>query len=576
MSERASRPGPMRASPPRAAHLPAWRLAYALVAFALFLGACALGPDYQRPDAPEPERYTSGAASLEYGMSAAGSEASGSAAAGSRQFIEPGAAIPASWWSLFESPELEAIVDRAIERSPSLALARANLAVAREAVVVARGSFFPQIDANVSAQRARTPALRSTATTATSDLYAIGGTVSYVVDVFGAIRRGVEQQAALEAAQRHELSAAWLALTGNAVTLSFAAASTVAQIDAVEQVLELDRRNLELVEQRFEIGKATRADVLLARTQLAADRTLLPPLRQQLAVARHAVSALVGDVPAEWSPPELDLERFALPRALPLSLPSELVRQRPDVLAAEAQLHAASAAIGVATAQLFPSLTLSGSIAQDALELGSLFSGPATAWSVAGRIGAPIFRGGILRARRRAAIAAYEASLATYQLTVLQGFQQVADVLRALENDAALVEASASLVENASGSLALQQASYAIGKTSLIQLLVASRTHQQARSGLAQARGRQLQDTALLFVALGGGWWDEDRLPPIAPASAPQGPRDHGSLRQHPAVGASGADTGDGAAADRARRGVRMASGGRRDQLSVAASSNQR
>jgi len=477
----------------------------ALALVAALLAACAVGPDFEPPEAPAPERYTDGPVLDDAGDAAADSDAA------VPQRLLPGEDLPARWWALFEQPALDALVERTLAGSPTLPLARANLAQAREALVAARGAFFPALDVGFTAERARTPGLRSGSSSSTSDFYSVGPSAAYVVDVFGGIRRGVEAQSAYAEARRYELAAAWLTLTGNAVGQALSIASLEAQIEAIEGVIEVDAQNLDLVRRRFEAGRAPRADVLVAQTQLAGDQTLLPPLLRQLALARHALTALVGEVPAEWSPPPLVLDDFAVPQALPLSLPSQLVRQRPDVLAAEAELHAASALIGVATAQLFPSLTLSGSIAETALELGSLFgSGGGTAWSAAGRIGAPLFRGGALRAQRRAAIAAYDASLASWRLTVLEGFRQVADSLRALEYDGALLDASTRLVDTAAESLRLQQASYAAGRASLLQMLTAARAHQQARSRLALARGEQLQDTVQLFVALGGGWWQAE------------------------------------------------------------------
>ena len=269
-----------------------------------------------------------------------------------------------------------------------------------------------------------------------------------------------------------------------------------------------DARNLELVRLKYEAGKAPRTDVLTAETQLAADRAALPGLRQQLAAARDALVVLSGRAPPAWSPPEFALEDFALPRELPLSLPSALARQRPDILAAEARLHADSAAIGVATANLYPSLTLSASLGQQALDGGSLFQSVNTFWSLAGGVTAPLFHGGTLRAQRRAAIDTYSASLASYEQTVLQGLQQVADNLQALAHDAELVDAQRQLLDSARTALALQRASYAAGKADLLQLIDAERTYQRARLGATQAQAQRLNDTAQLFVALGGGWWD--------------------------------------------------------------------
>jgi NodT family efflux transporter outer membrane factor (OMF) lipoprotein len=474
---------------------PAVRTSLAGVACALC--ACAVGPDFARPEPPQTPSYT---AEPTPGVMAPGT---GEA----EQRLALAQELSARWWELFRSPPLDDVVTRTLTDSPSLAQARATLAQAQEAVAAARGAFFPQIDLGAGAQRARAPSLRSGASPRASSLYSVGASASYALDVFGGVRRSVEQQSALAEFQRYELAAAWLSLTGNAVTEAVTIASLRAQIDAVEEVIAHDQHNVELVQRKLEAGKVARADLLIAQTQLASDRAQLPPLRQQLAASRHAVSALAGRLPAEWAPPDFELEGFELPGELPLSLPSELARQRPDILAAEAQLHAASAAVGVATAALYPSLTLSGSVTQEALEVAGLFSGAGTAWALAGRLAAPLFHGGTLRAERRAAVDAYQEALARYQQTVVQAFQQVADALRALDHDAELVGAEQALLDTARESLSIQRVSYEAGKTDLLHLLDSERSYQEARRGLAQAQGQRLQDTVGLFVALGGAWW---------------------------------------------------------------------
>jgi NodT family efflux transporter outer membrane factor (OMF) lipoprotein len=478
-----------------------WRHRLPIAALAALLGGCAVGPDFVRPAAPTTPGYTAEPPRTELAP----------AVGGAAQRLDPAQEISSQWWELFRSPPLDAVVVRSLQDNRTLAAARATLAQAQEAVAAARGGFFPQLDLGGNAQRQRSARLLSNAAVSSpsqvSTLYSVGPTVSYLVDVFGAVRRSVEQQEALAEFQHDELAAAWLTLSGNAVTESISIASLRAQIEAVEDVVADDQSNLDLVQRKYEAGKVARTDVLTAATQLASDRAQLPPLRQQLAAARHALSVLAGQPPAEWSPPEFALDGFELPQELPLSLPSELVRQRPDILAAEAQLHASSAAIGVATAQLYPSLTLSGSLTQEALDAGSFFTGAGTAWVLAAHVAAPLFHGGTLRAQRRAAIDACQASLATYEQTVLQAFQQVADTLRALGHDAELVDAQKQNLDIASESLALQRISYEAGKTDVLLLLVAQRAYAQARLGLAEAQGQRLVDTALLFVGLGGGWW---------------------------------------------------------------------
>jgi NodT family efflux transporter outer membrane factor (OMF) lipoprotein len=462
----------------------------------VLLSGCAVGPDFERPAAPEGERYTARPLPAEI-TSTTGAEA---------QRLRPGATIPAQWWELYRSSALTEVLRAAIDGNKTLVAARATLAAARENVLAARGGYWPQLDASASAERRR----------GNPNLYAVGATASYSPDAFGATARGVEQQEALAEQQGYELAAAYLTLTGDVVTQAIAIASLRAQLQATEEVVAEDERNLELVRLKYEAGKAPRTDVLTAETQLAADRSALPGLRQQLAAARDALVILAGRAPAAWSPPDFDLSDFTLPGELPLSLPSALARQRPDILAAEARLHADSAAIGIATARLYPGITLSASLGQQSLDAGSLFNSENTVWSLAAGVAGPIFHGGTLRAQRRAAVDAYRASLATYEQTVLQGLQQVADTLQALAHDAELVDAQRQLLDSARTALTLQRASYEAGKADLLQLLDAERTYQRARLAAVQAQAQRLRDTAQLFVALGGGWWDAKLETPSA------------------------------------------------------------
>jgi NodT family efflux transporter outer membrane factor (OMF) lipoprotein len=467
---------------------------------ALWCCGCAVGPDFVRPDPPEADRYGSEAipAQIE------------SAAGDAVQRLELGREIAAQWWTLYRSPELDHVLARAVAANPTLAAARATLAQARESVTAAQGGLYPEVTATAGASRQRTAQRggRTSIGSATSNLYSLGVGVSYALDVFGGVRRQIEQQEALADTQHYELAAAYLTLTGDAVTQAIAIASLSAQLAAGEQIVANDEENLALVQRKFDAGKAARSDVLTAQTQLASDQTLLPPLRQQLAAAHHALAVLAGELPAHYAPPHFELAEFAPQDEIPVTLPSEFVRQRPDILAAEARLHAASAAIGVATADLFPSLTLSGSLGTQALTTAALFSSPASAWVLAADAATPIFRGGTLRAQRRASIAAYDASLATYQQTVHAGFQQVADLLSALAHDRESTDAQRALFDAAQEALRIQRIGYDAGKSDALRLVDAQRSFQQASLGLARARAQQLEDSALLVVALGGGWSD--------------------------------------------------------------------
>ncbi len=464
--------------------------------FIIALCGCTVGPDFSRPATTADQNYT--ASPTPAVMASSQGEAD--------QRIHIGQTIQATWWDLFRSPALSEVLGQAIVGSRTIEAARATLLQAQENVRAAQGALFPQIDAATAAtvHQATGGGLLNGGS---ANLFTIGGTVGYAVDVFGGTRRAVEQQQALADFQNYELAAAYLTLTGDAVGEAIVIASSRAQIQATQDIIASDEQNLTLVRRAFEAGKIARADVLTAETQLDGDRTLLPPLSQQLQVARHGLSVLVGRTPADWSPPDFDLSEIALPADLPLSLPSELARQRPDILAAEAQLHADSAAIGVATAQLYPSINLTAALGQQAVESGAIFSAASTIWSLSAGLTAPIFHGGTLQAQKRAAVDAYQASLATYQQTVLQGLQQVADVLDALSHDAELIDSERRVYDTANASLTLQRLSYAAGKSDLLFLLNAQRAYQQARIGYLRAQAQRLGDSALLLVALGGGWW---------------------------------------------------------------------
>lgn len=463
----------------------------AIVAAAALAG-CAVGPDFERPAPPGDTRYTSADPTR----------------IGADQTLRPGAEVPARWWQAFGSSALDDLVATALASSPTLEATRATLAQAAELHAAARGALYPQVQINGSATRGNT----STRTASGSlDVFSLGPTLGYTPDFFGATARRIEQAQAQVDAQRAQAAAAALALAGNTVLQSIALASASAQVAAVQDIVALDERNLELVQVSQTAGKSAQLDVLTAQSQLAADRALLPPLLQQASVARHAIAVLAGRSSGTWSPPEFDLGDLTLPADLPLVLPSALVRSRPDIAAAEAQLHAANAAIGIAAAQLYPNLSLSASWTALASTPGGLFSGSTNLWALAADLVAPVFSGGTLQAQRAAAIDAYTAQLASYRQTVLQAFGQVADALAALDHDAMLVDAQRKALATAQATLELTQQSYQAGQASLLQLLDAQRQYQQARLGHARASAQRCADTAQLFIAMGGAVPD---LPP--------------------------------------------------------------
>jgi NodT family efflux transporter outer membrane factor (OMF) lipoprotein len=454
---------------------------------ALLLTGCVAGPDFQSPKTPPTERYTTEALPS---LTLPGAD---------------GATVPQMWWSLFQSQKLDDTVHTALAGNRDLRRAQATLKQANELLGVARAAKNPEVTGDAGAGRQKLGA----AFLGGFDLppfsyYSIGTSVSYVFGLAGGVRRTIEQQQALAEVQQHELNAAQLSLTGNVVLQAFAIASARAQIRAAEAVLDDDRRNVELVRKAFQEGSVPRLDVLSAESQLAQDETLMPPLRQELSAARHALAVLVGEAPGNWSPPDFELEDFTPPATLPVSLPSELARRRPDILAHEAQLHAATAGVGMAAANLYPQIKLTGSLSLQSISLKSLFDATNDAYSIAGGVTQPLFDFGKRRAQKRAAEAAMQASLANYEQTVLTAFRQVADVLAALEHDSQQTEAQQRALEVAESSLALTRESYSAGNTGVLQILDAERQVQRARIGVARARAQKMQDTAELVVALGG------------------------------------------------------------------------
>jgi NodT family efflux transporter outer membrane factor (OMF) lipoprotein len=468
------------------------------------LAGCAVGPNFQPPKSP---------ANQAYDMPVPGAAASVGAAEAA-----PGADVPAQWWQLFKSASLDETLHAAIDDSPTMTSAQATLAAAREAVIVARAGYLPRLSADAGAQRAGAGIPGGGSESSTE--YSLGLTASYTFNAFGgATRRLVEQSEALVDLQRYQLAGTYLTLTGSVVNEALSIASTRLQIAVTLDLLANDQKNLDLTNRMFEVGAAARTDVLTAESQLASDQTSLPSLRQQLSVSRHALAILVGHAPADWRVPDFELKEFTLPALLPVSLPSALVQQRPDILAAQAQLHAASANIGIAVSQEYPSITLSGSLTRDALTAADLFHDFNRAWNIGGALVQPLFEGGALRAQTRAARDAYQAQAAAYTQVVLAAFGQVADDLRALDNDRERVAAFARSLRIASDSLALQRISYGAGRSTILQLIDAERTYSQARLGSAGAEVQQLEDAANLFVALGGGWWNTSVAPPATRAS---------------------------------------------------------
>ena len=473
-----------------------------LIVCALFTAGCTVGPDFVRPEPPAVTQYTHEQA-----------PAQTEAASVQAQRFEMGAKIADDWWRLFNSPELDAVVRKAIEQNRSLQSALARLRQNQENLRAGYGVFFPQTNAGFDAVREKfSPAqFGIPLTSSIFNLYTLSGTVSYTVDVFGGERRTVENLGAQVDYQLQTSRAACLTLVGNVVNACIAGAAYRAQIEATEQIIGFQKQQLRTTENQVKAGTVPYSNVLAIRTQLEATEATLPPLEKSLSQAQHLLTALVGQTPEQWAPPPLDLAAITLPVEIPVTLPSELTRRRPDILAAEAQLHSASANIGVATAAMFPSLTLSGNLGSNSTDITKLLTPGAGFWSIGSDLAAPIFHGGTLWFQRRAAIQAYQASLSDYRQAVVAGFQQAADALRALEFDARTVEAQSESLATADRTLKLVEANYKAGLANYLQVLSADGQYQQARLGLVQAQALRLQDTSALFVALGGGWWEPEK-----------------------------------------------------------------
>lgn len=471
----------------------------------LGLGACSLLPHYS---APQPAAAEAGAVYTEGGLPK--QTAASSASAQDTQQFTVGRDIPAEWWTLFRSEPLGQLVRQAIANNPSLAAAQATLRESQAAYESVSGSLDkPAVTGSFSAGRQKLAALSSGIPGGIEyNLYNASVNVSYAIDVFGANRSTLEGQQAAVDFQRFQVEAAYLTLTSNVVTSAIHEASLRLQLKATQDLLQAQINQLEVVQKQFDAGAVPMASVLTQRSAVASLRATLPALEKALAQTRHQLAVLVGQAPGQGALPQFDLDALQLPLELPVSLGSDLVRQRPDIRASEALLHQAAAQVGVATANLYPQFNLTGSISALASDPSQLFDSASTGWSLLAGLTQPIFNGGALDAKRRAAEAGYEAAKNQYRSTVLQAFQNVADSLRALEYDASTLEQQAAAMDVSQQALQLTQDQYRLGAVSYLSLLDAQRSYQQSVINWVGARAARYADTAALYQALGGGWWN--------------------------------------------------------------------
>lgn len=464
------------------------------------LQGCAVGPDYHAPAAP----HATLTAAPQAGAAA--------------QDFTPGADIAGDWWRLFQSPALNRMIGIALANNPNLAAAQASLVQAEETLRgTAGGLLLPSVSAGLSAQRDQaSPATYAslggqTAATKLSippyTLFDASLSVSYTLDIWGENRRQIEALQAQTEYQRDQLEAAYLTLTGNVVTAAVQEASLQAQIDATNEVIAAEQRMLTILQHQQVLGGASGAQVLQQQAQMAQAQATLPPLQDALAQTRNALLAYEGALPGAAQPPAMALDALTLPRDLPVSLPSSLVAQRPDIRAAAAQLHAATAKLGVADAQLLPQITLTGQVGHESLTTDTLFTPQTLLWNLMAGLTQPVFEGGQLLANRKAAQAALQGAGANYQQAVVTGFQNVADVLAALQYDQDELTAADAARDAARASLTLTQSQYQLGGEPLVAVLNAQTAYQNAAMAEVKARAARLSDTAALYVALGGGWW---------------------------------------------------------------------
>jgi NodT family efflux transporter outer membrane factor (OMF) lipoprotein len=494
----------------RSTPLRTWRLdaVAALLGTALagvaLLSACAVGPNFKAPEAPH------GAGFVPAGQPPAQTSAAEGNGGEAQRFVE-GLDIPGQWWTLFQSADLNALIDQALAHSPTLESAQAALRQANETVAAQRGSYYPSVSGTLEAERSKSSGAAFGEPAFGSSIYTLNSAavnVSYTLDVFGGVRRQVEALQAQAEYEKFSLEASYLSLTANIVTAAVTEASLRAQIKATEDIADSQRRQLDIIQRRVTVGGASRADILQQTSTLQNTLASLPPLRSQLAQERNQLAAYVGALPSDYAGHEINLDSLTLPADLPLSLPSKFVEQRPDVRQYSALLHQATAQIGVATANMLPQITLSGSYGGDAATFSGIFSPASVVWSLAASATQPIFKGGQLLHQRRAAVAAAQEAAANYRATVITAFQNVSNALYALQGDADALAAQVNAARAAADSLAMVQAQYKSGAASYVQVLSSEQSYQTAAVALVKARAQRFADTAALFQALGGGWWN--------------------------------------------------------------------
>jgi len=484
------------------------RAAASVVALTSLVAGCAVGPDYKKPAAPDVKTYTATPLST--------TAATPNVTGGDAQHFTEGGDLPGDWWTLFHSKPLNDLIAQALANNHDLKAAQAALRAARENTAAGRGAYFPNVSAGFSASREQDPPGALAPVPSNNaflyNLFTPQVSVSYAPDVFGLNRRTVESLEAQEKSVRFQMFAAYTTLTSNVVVTAIQEAATQAQVDATHQLIDIDTNMVRILQYQLDKGYASGLDLAAQRSQLAQTVAGLPPLAKQLAQLHDQLAVLTGQFPSQMPPEKFELASLQLPQDIPLSLPSALVEQRPDVRQAEANLHAASAEIGVAVANRLPNIQLTANAGSTGLAMSQLFTPGTEFWNIGAALTAPIFQGGTLLHQERAARANYTQAAEQYRSTVLTAFQNVADTLTALQQDAEALKAAANALDAAKVTLDLSQRQYRDGYAGYLSLLTAEQAYQQARVSLIQAQSDRFADTAALFQALGGGWWHHTDL----------------------------------------------------------------
>jgi NodT family efflux transporter outer membrane factor (OMF) lipoprotein len=474
---------------------------------ALSIAGCAVGPDFRPPAAPSVTRYTAGPL--------AATAATAAVAGGDAQRFSENAELSGDWWTLFHSRILNDLIEQALANNHDLKAAQAALSQARETVLAQRAAYYPSLGADFSASRQKQPASLAPVPANNALLYSLFTpqlNISYVPDVFGLNRRTVESLQAQAQTVRFQMLATYTTLTSNVVVTAIQASAMDAQVEATRQLIALNSHGLEILNYQLRKGYASGVDVAAQESQLAQVTATLPPLIKQAAQLHHLLAVLTGRFPGESAADAFELSSLQLPTDLPVSMPAKLVAQRPDVRQAQANLHAASAQIGVAIANRLPNITLTADAGSTGLAISQLFNSGTGFWGLTGDITTPIFEGGKLLHQERAARAAFTQAAEQYRSTVLTAVQNVADTLTALQQDAEGLKAAATAEQAAKTTLDLAQRQLRDGYAGDLALLSAEQAYQQARLNLIQAQASRYADTAALFQALGGGWWQRAEL----------------------------------------------------------------